>query len=143
MTSFRIESPASRRLKICEPPDWSRRNLDRPSGRLGGRSFDGNNSVAVAFPLRRAFLPPAARLFAPLEAPLPGRSRGAFLWARLRQPQDHVAVALALASNLPEPVDELGGEPDSDAVPMVGLWGQSVSAVRQGRLDGPIGLGRD
>jgi hypothetical protein len=87
--------------------------------------------------------PPAARLFAPLEAPLPGRSRGAFLWARLRQPQNDVAVVLALASHLAELVDELGGEPDPDAVPIVGLWGQSVCAVRQGRLDGPIGLGRD
>jgi hypothetical protein len=32
MTSSRIAGLASRRLKICEPADWSRRNLNRPSG---------------------------------------------------------------------------------------------------------------
>ena len=32
MTSSRIEGPASRRLKICEPPDWSRRNLEPAVG---------------------------------------------------------------------------------------------------------------
>jgi hypothetical protein len=40
MTSSRIERPASRRPKICEPADWSRGNLDRPPGRLGGRLMD-------------------------------------------------------------------------------------------------------
>jgi hypothetical protein len=43
-----------------------------------------------------------------------------------------VAVVLALASHLAELVDELGGEPDPDAVPIVGLWGQSVCAIRPG-----------
>ena len=32
MTSSRIEGPASRRLKICEPPDWTRRNLEPAVG---------------------------------------------------------------------------------------------------------------
>ena len=36
MTSSRIEGRASRRLKICAPPDRSHRNHTRPSGQLGG-----------------------------------------------------------------------------------------------------------
>ena len=58
--------------------------------------FDGNNSVAVAFHgSARLLAPLRGALFAPLEAALPGRARGAFLWARLRQSQDDVRIALA------------------------------------------------
>jgi hypothetical protein len=35
MTSSRIEGPASRRLKICAPPDRARRDLRRPQGNRG------------------------------------------------------------------------------------------------------------
>ena len=47
MTSSRIEGPASRRLKISELPDRSRRNADRPSGNSAAGSFDGEHPGAV------------------------------------------------------------------------------------------------
>jgi hypothetical protein len=88
MTSFRIESLASRRLKICEPPDWSRRNLDRPSGRLGGRSFDGNNFVVFDCLARLTGGRPQSRVGPAVELPPLVGCHSAFALMAMPKPPD-------------------------------------------------------
>jgi len=64
--------------------------------------------------------------------------------ARLRQPQDHVAVALARATHGPEAVDEFRFQPDLPIALGVGLAFEACRAERErtgDRLEGGGGDG--